>query len=289
MIRFGTGGVPISTQKIKSLSLRQSAIYRLKELNLNHMEVEFVHGVRIKEKDAISLGNLAAENDITLTIHGPYYINLASFEIEKRNASVEHVYKTLWAGKLMGAKSVTFHAAFYQKRTSNQIRPVIMNGIVKALKKFGKDEQLPLLSPETTGKPTQWGEINEIVSLAAEINGMLNRQSVSVCLDFAHLQARTNGRINSYENSLGLFNIIKNGLGKSALENLHMHISGINFNEKGERNHLNLEKAELKYKEILQAIKDQEISGWLVCESPNLEEDAMLLKKTYKNIGGKVA
>lgn len=288
MIRFGTGGVPLSTVQLKKdgkkLSLRESAIYQLNEIDLEHTEVEFVHGVRIKEEDAISLGKLAKSKDVSLTVHGPYYINLASLEQEKLEASIERVYKTLWAGQLIGAKSVTFHAAFYQGRTSNEIRPIIIDGVMKALNRFGKNEKLPLLSLETTGKPSQWGEINEIVSLAAEVNDKLNRQSVSVCLDFAHIQARTNGRKNGYEDSIELLDIIEKGLGQNALKSLHMHISGINFNDKGERNHLNLEQATLEYKEILQSLIDKKISGWLVCESPNLEEDAQLLKNTYHKL-----
>lgn len=288
MIRFGPGGVPISTRQIKKdgkkLNLRESAIYRLKELNLDHMEVEFVHGVRIKEEDAKSLGKLAKDNDITLSIHGPYYINLASLEQDKQQASIERVYKTLWAGQLISAKSVTFHAAFYQGRTSKEVKPMIMNGVIKALEKAQTNKNIPLLSIETTGKPSQWGSLEEIVSLASEINKTLNKNLVGVCLDFAHLQARTNGRINGYKDSIDLINIIEEGLGKSALKNLHMHISGINYNEKGERNHLNLEKATLKYKEVLQALIDKNVSGYLVCESPNLEDDAKLLKETYNNL-----
>ncbi|MFH1547557.1 MAG: TIM barrel protein [bacterium] len=291
MIRFGPGGIPLSTTDVKidgkKLPLRESAIYRLEELNLQHMEVEFVYGVRIKKEDAIELGRLAEEKDISLTTHGPYYINLASLEQEKQEASIERVYKTLWAGQLMKAKSVTFHPAFYQGRTPELIRPIILEGIIKAIEKVGDIENAPLLSIETTGKPSQWGEINEIVSLAAEVNNKLKRTSVGVCLDFAHLQARTNGRINGYEDSIELLNIIEKVLGRRALDSLHMHISGINYNEKGERNHLILEKSELKYKEIIQAIIDKEVSGWLVCESPNLEEDARLLKETYKKLGGK--
>lgn len=291
MIRFGPGGVPISTTKVKdegkTLSLRESAIYRLNELNLEHMEVEFVHGVRIKEEDAISLGELAEKKDISLSIHGPYYINLASLEQDKIEASVERVYQTLWAGKMIKAKSVTFHPAFYQGRPSEEITPIVMDGVIKALTKFDNLDELPLLSLETTGKPSQWGEINEIVNLAAKVNDQLHRRSVSVCLDFSHIQARSNGLKNGYEDSIELLSIIEKQLGKGALENLHMHISGMNYNSTGERNHLNLEESTLRYKEVMQAIIDKKVSGWLVCESPNLEDDARLLKNTYNELQSK--
>ena len=107
---------------------------------------------------------------------------------------------------------------------------------------------------------------------------------VSVCLDFAHIEARSIGRKNGYEDSIELFDIIEKSLGKSALKSLHMHMSGINFTDKGERNHLILEESDLKYKEILQALIDRDVSGWLVCESPNLEKDAKLLKNIYNKL-----
>lgn len=292
MIRFGTGGSPISTKQIKDkdgkkLSVRESAIYRLEELGLDHIEQEFVHGVRIKEEDALRLGELSEEKGISQTIHGSYYINLSSKEEAKRIASIDRVRKALWAGELIKAKSVTFHAAYYQDLDRNDVSEFVRKGVLEAFEKFENFDDIPLLSIETPGKVSQWGDIEEIVEVADKINQTHGKFTTSICVDFAHLHARTNGEINDYDDFMDALNRIEKTLGKESLEHLHIHISGINYSEKGERNHLNLEVADLNYENVLQALIDKNVSGWVVCESPDIEGDAKIMKDKFKDLGGK--
>ncbi|MEA2120931.1 MAG: hypothetical protein EGMGGAKC_00238 [Dehalococcoides mccartyi] len=70
-------------------------------------------------------------------------------------------------------------------------------------------------------------------------------------------------------------------LGESALKNMHIHISGIDYSPRGERQHLNLAESDFNYKELLLCLRDKGCAGLVICESPNLEEDALLLKETY--------
>jgi deoxyribonuclease IV len=293
-LRFGPGGVPLSTKQVKDpetgkkLDMRHSAIYRLAELELNHMEVEFVHGVRIKEEDARHLGELGKKHDISLTIHGSYYINLASKEKPKYYASINRVKKAITAGHWIGSPSVTFHPAYYQGRTPEETTEKVKDALTsvysdrKLEKTIGGD--YPLLSLETTGKGTQWGALEEILDLAQELNQELGAFRVSACVDFAHLHARSNGGWNSYDEFMKILDMVREKLGDSALETLHMHMSGINYGEKGERNHLNLEESDMKWKELLKALKEQEVGGWLTCETPNLEEDAMLMRDFFSSL-----
>ena len=74
-------------------------------------------------------------------------------------------------------------------------------------------------------------------------------------------------------------------LGREALDDLHLHVSGINYGEKGERNHLNLADSDFQYIELIQALKDHEAKGIVICESPNLEEDALMLQGVYRTSG----
>jgi len=290
-LRFGTGGIPLSTKIItnpegRKLSGRESGVHRIKELGLNHMEIEFVHGVRVTEEQAIAIGTLAQKENISLTLHGSYYINLASLEKNKRHASINRVKKALWAGRLMHAKSVTFHAAFYQGRKHRDIKTFISDAILEAFKETpaSQKQDLPLISPETTGKVSQWGTVDEILDIADSVNQKLGYFSTSICLDFAHIHARSNGKFNTYEEFISVLEQIGSKLGKQALQKLHMHISGIDYGPKGEKRHLPIKKSDLQYKYILKALKDLNISGWVTCESPILEEDALLLKKHYDTI-----
>jgi deoxyribonuclease-4 len=77
---------------------------------------------------------------------------------------------------------------------------------------------------------------------------------------------------------------IKNGLGDEAIANMHIHVSGIAYGQKGERKHLDLEESDLNYTELLQALKDYKAGGLVICESPSLEADALLLQESYHRL-----
>ncbi len=285
-LRFGTGGIPLSTEIVKydgrKTSGRQAGVFRTNQLGLNHMEMEFVHGVRISEKEAENIKSIAQDLNVSLTAHGSYYINLASKEKPKYYASINRVKKVISAGSKIGAKSVTFHPAFYQNRPSTEVSDIVYQALMKAIEESEIDSKaMPLISPETTGKTSQWGSVDEILELADRINQALGRFAVSICVDFAHLHARSNGKNNTYEEFLEILETIESKLSKEALKQLHIHISGIEYTEKGERKHLPLEESDLNYKKLIRALQQKEVKGWVVCESPVLEEDALLLQKNY--------
>ncbi|MBW2972460.1 hypothetical protein KY359_05480, partial [Candidatus Woesearchaeota archaeon] len=99
-------------------------------------------------------------------------------------------------------------------------------------------------------------------------------------VDFAHLHART-GKLNTYDEFCSILTELEKGLGKTVLNNMHIHMSGINYSAKGERNHLVLKESDFKYKELMKAFKEFRIKGVVICESPNIEGDALLMKKAY--------
>jgi deoxyribonuclease-4 len=102
-------------------------------------------------------------------------------------------------------------------------------------------------------------------------------------IDFAHLHARS-GEINSYPEFVAVMEIIEKKLGRRGLENMHIHLSGIEYGERGERRHLNLLDSDFHYRELLQVLKEMKVKGRVICESPNLEEDALLLQKIYREL-----
>ncbi|MBA7658287.1 hypothetical protein ES703_66236 [subsurface metagenome] len=133
------------------------------------------------------------------------------------------------------------------------------------------------IRPETMGKPSQFGTPKEIFDLCTELEGL------APCIDFAHWHARTGG-FNSYHEFASILEQLKKQLGRAALDNMHIHVSGIAYGGKGEIKHLNLKESDLQYAELLKALKDYEAKGVVICESPNLEEDAVLMQATYNNL-----
>jgi deoxyribonuclease IV len=135
-----------------------------------------------------------------------------------------------------------------------------------------------LLRPELMGKTSQFGSLEELLGLCSEVEGL------APCIDFAHLHART-GKYNSYYEFKSVLAQVERKLGRSALDNMHIHLSGISYSNKtGELMHLNLKEADLKYTELLQALKEMDVKGAVICESPNLEEDALHLQETYHKV-----
>ena len=124
------------------------------------------------------------------------------------------------------------------------------------------------------GKRTQFGTLEEVLALSSEIEGVMP------CLDFSHMHARA-GNENSYSEFMTILSKVEEALGKEGLSNMHMHVSGIEYDRNGEKKHLTLKESDFNYPELLRAFKEFEIRGLVICESPVLEEDALLLRKTY--------
>ena len=70
-------------------------------------------------------------------------------------------------------------------------------------------------------------------------------------------------------------------LGKRAMQNVHFHCQGINYSEKGERNHIFLEESDMNYKDLVKVWKDFKLKGVVIAESPEPQRDAILLKNLF--------
>tara|TARA_Y100000310_G_scaffold140596_1_gene140031 strand:- start:1219 stop:2055 length:837 start_codon:yes stop_codon:yes gene_type:complete len=269
---FGTAGIPITTPDRNTVN----GVAFVRELGLDVMELEFVRMINISKQTAPDVMEVAKKSDVTLTCHAPYYINLSSNEKAKARASVDRILNSARIAKLCGAFSVCFHAGFYQKEEPKKVYDKIKEGMEEIIETL-KDENNDIwVRPETTGKATQFGSLKEILNLSTELD------NVMPCIDFSHLCARENGKVNSYSEFSKVLEEVEKVLGKKGLENMHMHISGIEYGEKGERKHLVLKNSEFRYEELLKALKEFKVKGVVICESPNIEEDALLMKKTFE-------
>ncbi|MFC2011919.1 TIM barrel protein [Chloroflexota bacterium] len=270
---FGTGGVPHSAAARATVD----GIKRIAGLGLGCMEMEFVRGVKMGEAEAQLVAETAVENRVELSAHAPYYINLNAREPEKLRASQERIIQTARIASICGARSIVFHAGFYLGDPPEKAYITVKKYLGEILSQIKQDGIRVWVRPETTGKSTQFGTVEEIVNLCTELDGL------APCIDFAHLHART-GVLNCYDEFASVLEHIKQRLGRAALYDMHIHIPGIAYSQKGEIRHLNLKDSDLKYAELLKALRDYEVKGLIICESPNLEEDAMLLQGTYRSL-----
>jgi deoxyribonuclease-4 len=271
---FGTGGVPLSAQSRST----EAGIERIAELGLGCMEVEFVQGVRMNPETAVSVGELAATKNVALTAHGPYFVNLNAVEPQKVHMSKERILQTARIAALFGARSITFHAAFYLKNNPAETYATVKKHLQQVVNTLQKEGNKVTISPEVTGKPSQFGTLEEIIQLSSEIERVLP------CIDFSHLHART-GKANSYQEFSDILSQVERKLGRRGLDNMHIHLSGIAYGNKGEIKHLMLTDSDFHYAELLKALKERNAKGVVICESvPYLEQDALLLQQTYREL-----
>lgn len=273
-LNFVTAGMPLKTGK----GSYPQAFEVLKEMNLDGMEIEFVHGVRMSEASRQFLNQASKENNLILTAHGPFYINLNSKEEEKIEASVQRIVETAVVANQAGAFSITYHAAFYMGKDKEEVYNRVKKENERIFKILDEEKINLWVRPETTGKATQWGDLDEVIRLSTDFERVLP------CIDFSHLHARTNGDYNTYDEFSRVLEKIGEEIGQYALDNFHGHLAGIEYGEKGEKQHLVMLESDMNYKDLLKAMKEFGVKGVLVCESPNIEDDCKLFKDYYYSL-----
>lgn len=271
---FATAGIP---NKTKPRSYEQ-AFEDLTSMTLGGLEVEFVHGVNMNSTTSKIVKEISKAKNLVLTAHGPYYINLNSQEQEKIDASIGRIIQTARAAYNFGGYSITFHAAFYMKMDKEYVYKKVQSGFKQIIDTLNQEKIKIWIRPETTGKETQWGNLDEVIRLSKEF------EMVLPCIDFSHIHARQGGKFNTYDEFSMILEKIGTEIGEYALQEFHGHIAGIEYSAKGEKRHLNLEESDMNYKDLLKALKAFNVKGVIVCESPNIEEDALLLQKTYNKL-----
>ncbi len=272
---FGTAGIPLSTRRPATT---ESGIARVKELGLEAMELEFVRSINISREKAPVVRAAAKSADVVLTCHAPYFINLNAVEKPKVYASINRILQSARITHLCGGYSLCFHAGFYLKMEPEKVYVAIRDRI-REIQKALADEGVNIwIRPETTGKASQFGDLDELLKISSEV------EKVMPVIDFAHLHARNGGGNNSFEDFRDMLSKVEKFLGKDGLQNMHIHVSGINYSEKGERNHLFLEESDMNYKGLMRALKEFRAAGVVICESPNIETDALLMKNYYERL-----
>lgn len=269
---FGTAGVPLSASERSS----EAGIRKIRELGLGALELEFVQGVRMGEDKARKIRETAQAEQIALSCHGPYWINFNSREPEKVAASAERLIHTARIARLAGIRAVIFHPAFFHDDDADTVFARISKGLQRVREILDAEGNEVLLRPETTGKPSQYGDLGQTIRLAQAVPGVLP------CIDFSHLHARTNGRMNSYDEFARILDTTAEALGERWVKNAHFHISGIEYGVKGEKRHLIFAEADLQHQELVRALHASGVEGMAICESPNLEGDALILQKEYQ-------
>lgn len=270
-IRFGPAGKPLGFK---------GAMDRVPEflstIGLDALEYEAVRGVRISEAKARILGEEAKKHDVILSMHAPYYVNLASPDEEIVKRSLRRLYDSMVAAEWMGAYAVVVHPGYYKGNKSREeaLRRVIaaFNALIESLPEWVKT---PQIAPETMGKISQVGSLEEVVEICRNV------PRCRPCVDWAHLYARAEGGfVRSVNEVVKAIEYIEKELGSSAVRPLHTHFSKIEYGRGGEREHHTLSEEEYgpEWRIVCRAYLDTGIDAVVISESPILEKDALLMK-----------
>ncbi len=264
---FGISGLPIGEGRQKFN--HASAIPYVKAFGLDAMELLFVHSVNVTDRNKDVILAAKRKNDLYLSAHGSYYVNLNAAEPRKREESVQRILAAAEALAKVGGRSLIFHPGFYLRDSAEAAYAAIREQLA-GLPCRGIDYRL-----ETTGKPTQFGHIEELVALCKEL------PACKLCVDFAHIHARGSGALRSYDDFAAVLQLILRELGRPALDDLHIHIGGVAYSHKGEKHHLPVRESDFNYMACLEALKDYDVKGCVICEGPLVEWDALFLKRTF--------
>ena len=273
---FGTVGAPSSTLKKPGGS--PGAIARIRELKLGALELAWVQSVSATDATCAAIKAAAEEHGVALSVHAPYFINLNADD-NLWPAGRERLMKAARAGFKAGATDIVFHPGTYFHQPPEKVYEVARKRLADIVEELRAEGNTVTLRPETMGKSAMFGTLEETIQLSRDVDGVLP------CIDFAHLHARRgDGSFNSYAEFLDALKLVAAGLGERGIWHVHIHMSGIEYGPKGERNHLMLREADIKYRDLLRALVDIGAAGRVVCESPDQEVDAIVMQKTYRRL-----
>lgn len=278
MIKFGPSGNSDSfyEQGYKASSQMPSW---LAAMGLEAYEYSCSKGVKVGEATAREIGLQAAENNIFLSIHAPYYINMSSEETEKRENSKRYILETLQVARWMGARRIVVHTGSCSKITRaaalSQALVVLAETVeLSDAAGFGDIH----ICPEVLGKQNQLGTVEEILEMCKV------DERIIPTIDFGHVHARGLGSLNSEEDFAAVVDMIENYIGKERARRIHCHFSRIEFSKGGEKRHWNFSDKQYgpEFEHFAPVLVKRRMEPVIICESRGMmAEDAVALKKIY--------
>jgi deoxyribonuclease-4 len=273
--RFGPAGVPPWFKAMKPSLIDVPRLLREEGLDaFEYQAVRWGAKPQIKRKDAEELGLKAKENDVWISLHGSYFINLCG-EKDVTEASKQRLIACITAAEWMKAYVVVFHSGFYGKRLQKEAFTNCLEAlkeVVEAMRTLGiKNVKI---GPETMGKPSQLGSLDEVLGLCEEV------EQTQPVVDWAHLHARDGGCFKTVDDFRKVIVEIENRLGTEAIKDMHCHFTKIEFTDKGEKRHHTMDEADYgpDFMMLAKVIAEFKLKPVIISESPILDADAIKMR-----------
>jgi len=225
----------------------------------NHM------GISMSQDTARAIGEAASSADVSLSVHAPYYINLANPDAALAEKSKGYILDSARLLQSMGGQRLVVHVG--SPKGSDREAAIAL--CAKRLVEAGlADIRLCL---ETMGRPSVLGTMEEILRLVSIDDSFLP------CVDFAHLHAINGGALNSNVDFAVVLDRLEAALGQDRARQAHMHFSRIEFGGKGEIRHRTFADAGFgpDFSLLAPLLVSRGYEGTLICESRGtMAEDA---------------
>jgi deoxyribonuclease-4 len=273
--RFGPAGVPPTFRMMKAALSDVPKLLRDEGLDaFEYQAVRWGAKPQIKREEAEKLGLEARERDVWLSLHGSYFINFCGGK-EVIEASKQRLIACATAASWMSAHIVVFHPGFYGKRPQKEVFRSCLEAVketVETLKNLGIENVK--IGPETMGKPSQFGSLDEILSLCEEV------EQTQPVIDWAHLHARDKGRFKTIDDFRRVVEEIERRLGTEAVKNMHCHFTKVEYTEKGEKCHHIMDEANYgpDFAMLAKVIAEYKLNPVIISESPILDLDAIKMR-----------
>ena len=282
MVRFGPAGNSESFYAQGHKHTKEAFAW-IAAMGLNAYEYSFGRGVRIRQETAELIGAEAAENGVALSVHAPYYINLATLEEPKQAGNLRYFMQSAQAAQWMGARRIVFHPGSpgRQKRADAFARTAAaLRGIIAVLDGEGLMDGIALC-PETMGKIKQIGDLDEVIALCR-----IDERLVPA-IDFGHLHARGKGAINTVDDYAVILNALRDGLGGERARRFHVHFSKIEYTAAGERRHRTFADDGFgpDFEPLAGLVATRGLEPVFICESKGtMAEDAVEMRRIYLEV-----
>lgn len=278
--RFGPAGIP---PLFKILGAELADVPRLlREEGLDAFEYQAVRWgqtPQLRREDAEALGAEARKNNVLLSVHGSYYVNLCGKK-EVVEASKRRLIACATAAQWMGAYILVFHPGFYGRMEKSYAFKTCVEALkdtVSALNGMGVTVKL---GPETMGRVFQVGTLEEILAICEEVE-----QTLPV-IDWSHLHARHQGSFRKTDDFRVIVEEVEKRLGPEAARSMHCHFSRIEYTAKGERRHHVLDEKRYgpDFEMLAEVIAEFKMRPVVICETPLLDVDAMKMRAIFRSI-----
>jgi len=266
-IKLGPAGIP---QKCDGSSI--DGVFFVAKEGLQAMEVQFVRGVKMGNKMAMEVGEAAKQTGVELSVHAPFYINLASHDKQIQKGSIQRIKDSLERAHYMGAKIVVVHPGYYGEHGPDKAHKIIIEQCQKISDHIVSNKWKVKLGLETTAKKKQYGTIDEINSVCRKV------KRVAPVIDFGHLFAKQGGAIDYVK----ILDKIKHH------KHIHSHFSNMTKNKKGGYSDIHLPMGNAPpFLPLAKEIMKRKLDITIISESPITDQDSLKMKKIFQKLGYK--